>query len=100
MITRVISVFFMARGFPSRDDPTGRFIAYRGHNKQNSAVGHSNNERPLFSMLQCGIGLFQPIWIFQSGDGIGKINAMLTAVQGPLGFVPLIFHEPQTTGYR
>jgi hypothetical protein len=25
---------------------------------------------------------------------------MLTAVQGPLGFVPLIFHELQTTGYR
>jgi len=53
-------------------------------------VGHSNSDRPLFSMLQRSIGLLQPIRIFQSGDGIGKINAMFAAVKDPLGFVPLI----------
>ena len=63
-------------------------------------MGHSNSDRPLFSMLRCGAGFLQPIGIFEGADGIGKINAVLAAVEEPLGFIPLIINRAQTTGYR
>jgi hypothetical protein len=63
-------------------------------------MGHSGDPDPLLALLGPRIDLLEAVRIFQGGNGVQKIQAMLATVLGFFGLIPFVVHVSQTTGYR
>jgi len=93
-VTRVVSVFFMTCGLPGRYDSTGILTALRNHDEQHVTLSHTDYPRPLFALFGFEVYILKPIGVFQSRNGIDKIDAMFAIVQAGFCVVPFVSHSP------
>ncbi|MEA2907763.1 MAG: hypothetical protein QOI12_5150 [Alphaproteobacteria bacterium] len=63
-------------------------------------MGHADDVDPLFTENNLSFDLVEPIWVFDSRDGVDEINAVLAAIESAFGIVPFVLHSGQTTGFR
>jgi hypothetical protein len=92
-VTRVVSVFFMTCGLPGRYDSTGILTALRNDDEQHVTLSHTDYPRPLFALFGFEVYILEPIGIFQSRNGIDKVDAMFAIVQDGFGVVPFVLHS-------
>ena len=63
-------------------------------------MSHPNDLNPLLAVNEPHVDFFQAVWIFEGGNGIRKIHAVLAKVIGGFAIVPFIMHAKDSTGYR
>jgi hypothetical protein len=83
----------MTCGLPGRYDSTGILTALRNDDEQHVTLSHTDYPHPLFALFGFEVYILEPIGIFQSRNGIDKVDAMFAIVQGGFGVVPFVLHS-------
>src|ERR1700736_2536979 len=76
-VTRVIPVLLMPFSFPRRNDVTTLFATHRHDDEQDASLGHPYHLNSLLPIGEPCIDILQPVRIFECGDGIREINAVI-----------------------
>ncbi len=92
-VTRIVLVLLMSCCLPGRDDPACVHASHRRRDEQDVSTRHSIDSDALLAAGRM-FDVLQPIRIFQSSDGISKIEPMLASIFGGLA-ISLITHGPE-----
>jgi hypothetical protein len=66
-------------------------MAGRDH-EEDSVDRHADDPDPLFTVLEAGVDLLEPVRILNRRDGISKVDAVPVAILSSLGGIPLLLH--------
>jgi hypothetical protein len=83
----------MSIRFPRRNDVTNLFVTHRHDDEQDAPFGHPYDLNSLLSIDKARIDILKPVRVFERGDGIPEIDAVMAQIRGCLVIIPLVLHR-------
>jgi hypothetical protein len=72
----------MSCSFPRRNDVTKVFVLHCHNDEQDAPLGHAYYLNSLLPIGESHIDILKPVWIFECGDSIHEIDAVVAQIRG------------------